>query len=141
MIQIEGMGRLRKALLTVTQEGEKTTSRVVASSALNIQRRAKQNLTTNKSVDTGRLRNSIAVAETEAELPETEGIAIAPNQIRAGMLSAVVGTKVFYGPFVEFGTRRSRAKPYLFPAYEEERSQFIQRLQKELGEAFVKIRG
>lgn len=33
-------------------------------------------------------------------------------------LSGVVGTSVFYGQFVEFGTRRMGARPYLRPAAE-----------------------
>lgn len=34
-------------------------------------------------------------------------------------LSAKVGTNVFYGPFVELGTRFMRAQPYLRPALSE----------------------
>lgn len=49
-------------------------------------------------VDTGRLRNSIAHA-------------LAPEE------SAVyIGTNVEYGPYVELGTRRQRAQPFLRPA-------------------------
>lgn len=51
-------------------------------------------------VDTGRLRNSIAHT-VKIERRES---------------AAYIGTNVEYGPFVEFGTRRSRAQPFLRPA-------------------------
>lgn len=37
-------------------------------------------------------------------------------------LFAVVGTNVFYGPFVERGTSRMAARPFLVPALEAARS-------------------
>jgi len=36
-----------------------------------------------------------------------------------------IGTNVFYAPYVEFGTKRMSAKPYLFPAMKESRSDII----------------
>lgn len=50
-------------------------------------------------VDTGNLKNSI---QTTME----------------GDLTAVVGTHVEYAPYVEYGTRRMAARPYLGPAAE-----------------------
>jgi HK97 gp10 family phage protein len=115
-VRIEGMSALRRALLNVTREGRRTAQREVLRTLLNIQRRAKERCP----VDTGRLRNSIAF-----ELDEDR-------------LSGGVGTNVEYAPFVEHGTSRMAAQPFLFPAFEEERPQFIERLKKELGDAFVR---
>jgi HK97 gp10 family phage protein len=115
-VRIEGMPALRKALLQVTQEGRKTVQREVLRATLAVQRRAKERCP----VDTGRLRNSIAV------------------ELEDGGMNGAVGTNVEYAPFVEFGTSRMPAQPYLLPAFEEERAVFIERLKRELGEAFVK---
>jgi HK97 gp10 family phage protein len=115
-VRIEGMPALRKALLQVSQEGRKTVQREVLRATLAVQRRAKQLCP----VDTGRLRNSIAV------------------ELEEGGMNGAVGTNVKYAPFVEFGTSRMPAQPYLLPAFEEERAVFIERLKRELGEAFVK---
>jgi HK97 gp10 family phage protein len=52
-------------------------------------------------VDTGRLKNSI----TDAVFVDREN-----NPI------GMIGTNVEYAPYVEFGTRRMRAQPYLYPA-------------------------
>ena len=49
-------------------------------------------------VDTGRLRNSILYNNT-------------------GNYSCTVNTNVTYAPYVEFGTRRMAAQPFLYPAY------------------------
>lgn len=54
-------------------------------------------------VDTGRLRSSIA------EELRTDG----------RDLSEIVGTDVEYAPYVELGTRRMRAQPFLRPAAEQ----------------------
>lgn len=51
-------------------------------------------------VDTGRLRSSITSALEE------EGDTIV----------AVIGTDVEYAPFIEFGTQRMEAQPFLVPA-------------------------
>jgi HK97 gp10 family phage protein len=56
-------------------------------------------------VDTGNLKNSI---QTSVE----------------GDLTAIVGTHVEYAPYVEYGTRRMAAKPYLGPAAEAVRPGF-----------------
>lgn len=51
-------------------------------------------------VDTGNLRNSI----THAQMDEN---------------TEVIGTNVEYAPYVEMGTQRSKAQPYLKPAAED----------------------
>lgn len=62
---------------------------------------AKINLTNNRSVDTGNLRNSMTHTVVESN---------------RGEQSAYIGTNVEYSGFVELGTSRSKAKPYLKPA-------------------------
>ncbi|GAB2539823.1 HK97 gp10 family phage protein [Rufibacter soli] len=79
--------------------------------ALMVESGAKKNLTINKSVKTNRLRSSIVRQEY-------------------GRWNRTVGTNVEYAPFVEFGTFRSRAKPYLYPAAEAERQRFLENLRR-----------
>lgn len=45
-------------------------------------------------------------------------------------LAADIGTNTEYAPFVEFGTVKQRAQPFLFPAYEQERKKFIKNLKQ-----------
>lgn len=68
-------------------------------------------------VDTGRLRNSITHAVVSRER------------------SVYVGTNVEYGPYVELGTRKQKAHPYLRPAAENHGSQYRSILKGTLEEA------
>lgn len=114
----------------LTKERVKNT---VNEHALNIQSLAKKNLTKNDSVDTGRLRSSIAIE------PYKEGLTIR------------VGSAVKYAPYVENGTGKfaengsgrktpwvyknrdgqviwtqgQKPKPYLRPAAEADRKDYI----------------
>lgn len=65
-------------------------------------------------VDTGRLRNSITHAQN-------------------GKDTVIVGTNVKYAPFVEMGTRKQKAQPYLKPAAQNHAEQYRKILHDELG--------
>ena len=64
-------------------------------------------------VDTGRLRNSITHVQMDEE-------------------TEVIGTNVEYAPYVELGTHRQRAQPYLRPAAENHGEEYKQVLFSEL---------
>ena len=59
-------------------------------------------------VDTGRLRNSIS-----HEVVESED-------------AVYIGTNVEYAPYVELGTRRMKAQPFLKPAVEDHMAEYEQ---------------
>lgn len=85
-----------QALTTLFASGEGAVGRDLERRALAVERAAKRLCP----VDTGRLRSSIA-----HDLARD-----------ARGLLAMIGTNVSYGPFVEFGTSRARAQPFLRPA-------------------------
>lgn len=64
-------------------------------------------------VDTGNLRNSIT-HQSKDDVTE------------------VIGTNVEYAPYVELGTRRSRAKPYLKPAVKNHVDEYRQIIESVL---------
>ena len=66
-------------------------------------------------VDTGRLRNSISHAHDED--------------------SAYIGTNVEYAPYVELGTKRQKAQPYLRPAVVDHASEYKGIVQQILKDA------
>lgn len=82
---------LRVGRVTAEQAGD----RAAALLALKLRNEAVQRCP----VDTGRLRQSIGVK-------------------RIGEGRYRVGTNVTYAPYVEFGTRRTRAQPFMRPAVE-----------------------
>lgn len=66
-------------------------------------------------VDTGNLRGSITY------------------EVDAGDSAVYIGTNVEYAPYVELGTSRQKAQPFLRPAASEHGEQYRQVLKKALG--------
>jgi HK97 gp10 family phage protein len=62
-------------------------------------------------VKTGRLKGSLQIDDSDIHL-----------------LVMRVGTNVFYGVYVEFGTRKMAARPFLFPAFFAKEGEIIRRI-------------
>lgn len=99
---------------------EKATIKSLTEGALLIQGRA----ASLSPVDTGLLRSSITYVihgkpkDFPDAIQEGDKFVFGNNQtITAPKGTAIIGTVVFYGPYVEFGTRYMKAQPYLIPAY------------------------
>lgn len=87
-----GVRELAVSLHTLAESARPKAAQVVAKSALSVEAGAKNRAP----VDTGALRNSIGT--------DVSG------------LSATVGPTVHYAPYLEFGTRRMAARPFMGPA-------------------------
>ena len=125
-------------LKTKSEEDEKKIQKVLKNSAMTIQKNAISNLTSNGSVNTGHLRRGIA-------------------NFRRGMTATVHTSNIKYAVMVEKGTKAhiikpknkkalywkgathpvkqvnhpgSKAKPYLIPAFEKEKDQFLEKLKE-----------
>lgn len=100
--------KFRRALNNIDKyprELQNNVAKEIAKSTLAIESEAKRNIP----VDTGRARASI-VSE------------IQPNR-------GEVGSNVEYVPFIEFGTYKKAARPFLFPAWNAQRLKFINALK------------
>jgi HK97 gp10 family phage protein len=51
-------------------------------------------------------------------------------ELKDSGLTAEVGPETHYSPYVEYGTRKMEAQPFIHPAFEEEAPKFINRMQK-----------
>lgn len=95
-------------------------SAIVRKAAFDVEADAKMSVP----VDTGTLKNSIMTEFT------TVGGAVAMSGSGLGqsadVTSAIVAPHTEYAAFVEFGTRRQRAKPYMRPAAEKVAPAFIE---------------
>ena len=137
-INADELNKFSVELSGLSNEIEEDVKKVVKNSAFNIEKNAKSNLTKNKSVDTGHLRRGIT------------------TDIRG--LEAIIHTSnIKYAPMVEFGTKPhiiraknkkalywkgakhpikkvnhpgSKAKPYLIPAFNQEKDQFLEKLKE-----------
>jgi len=107
-LEVKGVKETLAKIDLINAKVRKAVQEQVGKSAFNIQREAKKRCP----VDTGALRNSITVDFY-------------------GVMSAQIGPHMPYAPYVEYGTRKMAARPYLFPAFEQERPNF----EKGLAEA------
>lgn len=89
----------------VIQASYAQIEKALKSVALTAEKYAKQDCP----VDTGRLRSSIT-HETDND-------------------TAYIGTNVEYGPYVEMGTSRMRAQPFLEPAMEQHLSEYKEMIE------------
>ncbi|MET0039887.1 MAG: HK97-gp10 family putative phage morphogenesis protein [Dehalococcoides mccartyi] len=107
-ISVEGLDGLQSKI-----NGDKiiqdTAKDALTKAAIIVTNQAKLNASgrPGPNVQTGRLRKSIAWQLDGAALPAW----------------AKVGTNVEYAPFVEFGTRRMKAYPFLNPALEQKQDE------------------
>lgn len=111
-IEVKGVEETIAKLSTLNAKARKAVEQQIAESALNIQMGAKKRCP----VRTGALRNSITVDFY-------------------GKMSAQIGPHMLYDKYVEFGTRKMAAQPYLFPAFEEERPKLEEGIIKAIKEA------
>ncbi len=104
VIDVRGVPKLLRKIDMKNAAVRRAVQRQVNKSALAIQREAKRRCP----VRTGALRNSITVD--------------------FGVGEAWIGPHMPYAAYVEYGTRRMAARPYLYPAFEQEKPKFEQNL-------------
>ena len=69
-----------------------------------------------------------------------EGLKISSIKTKEGMKYVLVGvdksdnSKIFYGKFVEFGTTKMSARPFLGPAYEKNKREIVETIKNTLKE-------
>jgi HK97 gp10 family phage protein len=126
-IEIED-SNLKKALEELAKRYPQATRQGMINTAFMIH----EDATWNCPVDTGRLRSSLCVA-TKGEVikdnkPHSPEDVITPPKSE---FEVYVGTRVFYAPYIEFGTRKMRARPYLRPAFQKNIDKLIDEIKKE----------
>ena len=106
-ISVKGLDGLTAALASDTKKTK--LQAVVKRNAANLQRKAVRKVP----VDTGNLKRSIN-----------------PPSFSSDYLYAIVRPTAEYAPYVEYGTRFMAAQPFLGPAYNEIRQQFLDDVRK-----------
>ena len=125
-------------LKTKSEEDEKKIQNVIKNSAMTIERNAKSNLTSNKSVKTGHLRRGIAtnIGNMEATV-HTSNIKYAV-MVEKGTKAHIIkpkNKKALYWkgashPVKQVNHSGSKAKPYLIPAFDKEVPYFVEKLKE-----------
>ena len=82
---------------------------------------------------TGRLRGSLTYATTRGQ-SNTRNPAHPTDVVKRpyDKNEVYIGTNVDYGPYVEYGTKRSKAQPYLRPAVDNNRDRILELYQREV---------
>jgi HK97 gp10 family phage protein len=122
--------KVLKALQDIAKKYPEAAKQGLLNTAMEIQLKAKQNCP----VNTGRLRSSIAIATKDTILHEAQSSEDVISQPEKD-LEVWIGTKTYYAIFVEFGTRKMRARPFLRPAFLEGSKHLVENVLKELKHA------
>lgn len=80
-------------------------------------------------------RTHQASAPGEAPMSDTGRLASSIYFQQRGKVSSVVGTKIEYAAFLEYGTRRMAKRPFFAPAFERGKRVFAAALKKAIGGA------
>ena len=122
----EGMDRLLSEL-------RPKLAMAVRTSALSVETRAKRSIQTGSK--TGRIYRrgrKTYQASAPGEAPATDtGLLVnsIQTQAAAGALEATVSVGARYGLSLEMGTSKMAARPFLTPAVEAERTEFVERIK------------
>ena len=104
---VKGLDKFMRRVQNKPREARRAVSAELQRSALRVERKAKMKV----AVDTGFMRNGIFVA-------------------RVGMLRYKVTSPAGYSVYVELGTRKMKAQPFLGPAVKEESEVLFKNLRK-----------
>jgi len=130
-IEIIGAERLLAGFKKYRKEADKAVKRGVDRTAIAIETDAKTRLQGGlggqRRIDTDRLRSSV-----HAELKQGDAIGSDSLGVRIAEDEAVTGTNVFYGPFIEFGTRYINAMSFLGYAAVRQSKRLRERVIEEL---------
>ena len=122
-IKIDGVAQVQKRLKKWGKEKEEESKKVLKEIGFKIQRDAKLTAREKGVFDTTRLISSISINWTggptrgAVDAPAKRDDGIGRPDSKLGKFEVAVGTNVFYAPFQELGTRKMRARPFLFPSF------------------------
>ena len=137
-VDVNDLNEFSVKILKLSQEVEENVKKVVKNSAFKIQKEAMSNLTKNKSVATGHLRRAVStdIKGLEATV-HTSNVkyAIMVEKGTKAHLIKPKNKKMLYWKGASHPVRivrhpGSRAKPFLEPAFEKEKDQFLEKLKE-----------
>jgi len=139
-LRLEGSKELQAALQRATGEVREAVSKAVIGTALELQGDIKQSIA--RGPASGRTyekysprRTHTASAPGQPPMTDTGRLVNSIEFDRIGDLTATVGSKLVYAPWLEYGTSRMAARPFFRPAVEEIGPKFMARLERAIGEA------
>jgi HK97 gp10 family phage protein len=129
---LRGVPRLRRKLRRMEPEVRASVAAAVLEGAEEIRDEAKRRVPT----DTGSLRDYIQVVRGASSDRLSWRVGVPVPKTRRGKPKR---QWPFYAIFIEFGTVRMRARPFLFPAFEARKRAVFARIRKAVDRALAKV--
>lgn len=126
-VELEGQEDVRAALQRFDVDAIRATKAVIGSTAKEIEREAKMRAPVRAIVPDYKIS-----AAKAAQAPGSNVRDRIKTILRDAGLTASIGTAYFVARFVEFGTRKMSARPFMGPAFEIVRPKYLQRLRDAL---------
>jgi len=118
-IEMDGIAALSRQLAELAGDADAVMTEIVTNLAVDTQQEAVQGI--QRGPATGAVRSDGSRASAPGEYPMSDTGRLANNVVAnlptSGNLSAEVGTNIQYGRYLEFGTSRMAARPWLLPSF------------------------
>lgn len=136
-IELKGADEVSRYMTIYKKETKRNIQEVIKKATYRVTKGAKEKLTSNGSVDTGRLRSSIVSKVTSMQGISGSNVKYAkaieegspPHIIRAKNKKYLYWAGASH-PVKQVNHPGSKAKPYLIPAYEKELPRYMEDLSK-----------
>ena len=140
--KIEGVKSVSEALTRLDAQATNDVRDVINSTAQNIRNTAIRSI--KNSPANGRVyRNHTASAEGNPPRTDTgrlaSSIAVVTDE-QAKSLEAEIGAYVNYAAHLEYGTRNMGARPFMFPALEQNMKGYVSKMKQALQKAFARAK-
>jgi len=135
-MEVQGLKELERKLLEMSPKLAKNALRAaVAAGARVVAAEARKNVP----VDSGTLRRSIYTKQIREESGDTQQTFYVGA--RQGKKEQAKKRDGWYFPFVEFGTEKMAARPFMRPAFESTKDAAVQAVKTKLAERIDKLAG
>lgn len=141
-VKIEGVKSVSEALARLDAQATSDVRDVINSTAQNIRNTAIRSI--KNSPANGRVYNN-HTASAEGNPPRTDtgrlasSIAVITDE-QARSLEAEIGAYVDYAAHLEYGTRNMGARPFMFPALEQNMKGFVSKMKQALQKAMTRAK-
>lgn len=136
-VRVRGLDGLKRKLRALPVEHKRGMGRALSLSALDVQGTAQRNI--QRGARTGRVYPAVRGrrgrphrASAPGEFPKTDTGRLVSSifaEVDMSSLVADVGTDIRYGPFLEFGTSKMAARPWLQPSFDERKEAIAARFR------------
>jgi len=128
-VSMKGLAELDKKLAAVVKDQNAALDVALIEAGFRIQREAKKSIQAHRSRGREYQHGNVTHVASKPGFPPNTDTGLLVNSVYvdakekgAQVKTVIVGTDLKYGKWLEFGTTRMAARPWLFPAFEKTRA-------------------